>query len=196
MKKKIKAIFGLIVAFPQMLIFICCCGGGKIKKDLIHWKSVYRLENINDVWAFCYLMMSYPELRSIFYWRLGKLAKFIFFWLPGRTNLFLFTDSKNVEGGFFVVHGWGTVVNASYIGVNFCVGQNVTIGSRNCKEPNIGNNVSIWTNAIVLGDIDIGNNCQIGAGAVVVKSLPHNCVVVPSKSLIIRQNGEKCNLSL
>ena len=26
MKKNIKAILGLIVAFPQMLIFICCGG--------------------------------------------------------------------------------------------------------------------------------------------------------------------------
>lgn len=197
MKKTIKVFLGFIFAFPQLLIFLCYkIGGGKIKEDLLRWKRVYRIENKSDLWSFCFLMMSYPELRSIFYWRLGKLAKVIFFWLPGRSTLYLLTKSRNVDGGFLVVHGWGTAVNASYIGKDFCVGQNVTIGSRNCKEPIIGNNVSIWTNAIVLGDINIGDNSQIGAGAVVVKSLPHNCVVVPSKSLIIRQNREKCNIPL
>ena len=66
----------------------------------------------SNIWAFINLLMVYPELRSVFYWRLGKLAKFIFFWMPGRTNLYLCTNPKNVEGGFYVGHGWGTVVNA------------------------------------------------------------------------------------
>lgn len=140
--------------------------------------------------------MIYPELRSVFYWRLGKLAKYAFFWMPGRTNLYLFTNPKHVDGGFYVGHGWGTVVNAKSIGKNFRVGQNVTIGSRNVKEPVIGDNVSVWANAIVLGDITLGNDSQVGAGAVVVKSIPDNSVVVPAKSSIIRLNGEKVNIPL
>jgi serine O-acetyltransferase len=148
------------------------------------------------VYAFILLLMIYPELRSVYYWRLGKLAKFVFFWMPGRTNLYLFTHPKHVDGGFYVGHGWGTVVNAKSIGKNFRVGQNVTIGSRNVKEPVIGDNVSVWANAIVLGDITLGNDSQVGAGAVVVKSIPDGGVVVPAKSSIVKLQGAKVNIPL
>lgn len=154
------------------------------------------MNNRSDISSFIELLITYPELRSVFYWRINKLAKFLFFWMPGRTNLYLMTKSRNVDGGFYVGHGWGTVVNAAKIGRNFRVGQNVTIGSRNCKEPVIGNDVSVWANAIVLGDIIIGDNSQIGAGAVVVKSMANDSVVVPHKSVIIRQNGVKTNILL
>lgn len=106
------------------------------------------------------------------------------------------TSSKNAEGGFYVGHGWGTVVNAKSIGKNFRVEQNVTVGSRNVKEPIIGDNVSVWANAVVLGDIHIGENSQVGAGAVVVKSIPNDSVVVPAKSMIIKQNGKRVNVPL
>lgn len=197
MKRKIKVFLACILAFPQILTFVFVkIMGGVIVEDLSMWKRVYRLESKGDILAFSYLFFSYPELRSIYYWRLGKPAKFLFFWFPGRSSLYLFTNRNNVDGGFYVVHGWGTVVNAKSIGKNFCIGQNATIGSRNCKEPVIGNNVSVWTNAIVLGDIAVGDNCQIGAGAVVVKSLPNDSIVVPSKSMIIKQSGQRVNVPL
>lgn len=141
-------------------------------------------------------MMIFPELRSVFYWRLGKFAKYCFFWMPGRANLHLFIDPEKVGGGFYVCHGWGTVINAHRIGKNFRVIQNVTVGSKNYKGCVIGDNVSVWANAIVVGDITVGDNCQIGAGAVVVKSIPDNSVVIPSKSMIIRRNGERVNIPL
>lgn len=106
------------------------------------------------------------------------------------------TPSKCVGGGFYVGHGWGTVVNAKRIGRNFRVGQNVTVGSRDAKEPIIGDNVSVWANAVVLGDIRLGNNSQVGAGGVVVKSVQDSSVVVPAKSVIIKQNGERVSIPL
>lgn len=154
------------------------------------------MEDKSDIFALVYLLMVYPELRSVFYWRLGKLAKMFFFWMPGRTNLYLMTSPSNVGGGFYVGHGWSTVVNAKSIGKNFRVGQNVTIGSKNCKESVIGDNCSVWANAIVLGDIKVGDNCQVGAGAVVVKGLPNGSVVVPARSTIVKQNGQRVNISL
>lgn len=171
-------------------------GGGKLKADLNRWKQIKGLEQKSDVYALLLLLMNYPELRSVFYWRLGKLAKFFFFWMPGRANLHLVTKPCNVGGGFYVGHGWGTVVNAQRIGKDFRVGQNVSIGSRNCKKSVIGDNVSVWAHAIVLGDITIGDNSQVGAGAVVIKSVPANSVVVPAKSFIIKKNGVRVNKPL
>ncbi len=199
MKNNIRVLVGCVVLLPQVLTWLALrisCRGGIIAADLLRYKSIKGLEQKNNLWAFVFLMMVYPEFRSVFYWRLGKLGRFVFFWMPGRSNLYLVTNPRNVGGGFYVGHGWGTVVNAQRIGRNFRVGQNVTVGSRNCKEAIIGDNVSVWANAIVLGDITVGDNCQVGAGAVVVKSIPNDSVVVPAKSMIIKQNGERVNIPL
>lgn len=54
----------------------------------------------------------------------------------------------------------------------------------------------VWANAVVLGDIIVGENSQIGAGSVVVKNVPSNSVVVPSKSCIIRKDNKRCKIFL
>lgn len=90
----------------------------------------------------------------------------------------------------------GNCYQCKKIGKNCLVGQNVTIGSRNRKEPILEDNVHVWAHAVVLGDITIGRNTEIGAGAIVVKSVPNNSVVVPEKSSIIKLNGERCYIKL
>ena len=49
----------------------------------------------------------------------------------------------------------------------------------------IGKNVSIGSNATILGGIKIGDNAVVGAGAVVTKNVPSNTIVVgnPAKEL-------------
>ena len=48
--------------------------------------------------------------------------------------------------------------------------------------------MSIYTGAIVIGDISIGNNVSIGAGAVVVKDVPDNFTVVGNPARIINNS--------
>lgn len=199
MLNHIRVILGCVLLLPHIIVFTFLNfynRGGKFLADLHRWKSIKNLSSKSDFWAFVYLLMVFPEMRSVFYWRLGKWTKLVFFWMPGRTNLHIVTNPKNVEGGFYVGHGWGSVVNAKSIGRNFRVGQNVTVGSRNVKEPVIGDNVSIWASAVVIGDISIGNNSQVGAGAIVVKSVAENSVVVPAKSVIVKQDGKRVNIPL
>lgn len=71
------------------------------------------------------------------------------------------------------------------IGKNCCIYQNVTIGEVNRKAPAIGNNCLIGAGAIIIGDIKIGNNVKIGAGAVVTSNIPDNCTVVSQPARII-----------
>lgn len=42
----------------------------------------------------------------------------------------------------------------------------------------IGNGVELGANVVLLGDIRIGNNVTIGAGSVVLDSIPDNALVV------------------
>jgi serine O-acetyltransferase len=46
------------------------------------------------------------------------------------------------------------------------------------RHPTIGNSVVIGTGATVLGAIDVGDNARIGAGSVVVRSVPAGTTVV------------------
>ncbi len=49
----------------------------------------------------------------------------------------------------------------------------------------IGNNVNIGWNVIVMPGVVIGNNCVIGAGAVVTKDVPNNSVVIGVPARVI-----------
>lgn len=57
-------------------------------------------------------------------------------------------------------------------------------------KTNIGNNVSIGSNATILGGISVGDNSLIGAGAVVTKSIPPNTIFIgnPARELKKKQN--------
>ena len=57
------------------------------------------------------------------------------------------------------------------------------------KPVEIGENVFIGTNAIILKGSTIGNNCVIGAGAVVSGTYEDNCVIVGNPAKVIRKLG-------
>jgi len=81
--------------------------------------------------------------------------------------------NANVEigGGFRPVHG-PCNLNAAKIGRNFTVYSGVTIGINKGGIPTVGDNVSIFPNAVVCGPIAIGNNVTIGAISYVSRDLP------------------------
>ena len=99
-----------------------------------------------------------------------------------------------IGGGLRLIHFGDVVFNASAkIGDNCVVFNGVTIGGtqRGGLAPKVGNNVLICTGAKLIGNITVGNNAVIGAGAVVVKDIPDNAVVggVPAK--ILSMDGDK-----
>lgn len=195
--KKICFVLSSILIFPHIIFYMLINhnSGGVITMDINRWLLI-KGKNYNCFIGFIYLILRYPEFRSLFYHRIGKTRSLICKYLPGRTNLYFHTPSIFIGGGFYVGHGWGTVINASRIGENCGVGQNCTIGSRNKKSPILKNGVMVWAHAVVLGDIVVGENSQIGAGSVVVKNVPSNSVVVPSKSCIIRKDNQRCMIYL
>lgn len=87
-------------------------------------------------------------------------------------------------GGIFIHHGWGTIVLADKIGENLDVYQNVTVGYGKDGKPIIGNNVKIYSGAVVSGKIIIGNNVRIAANSVVRHDVPDNCLVYGNPCVI------------
>ena len=93
--------------------------------------------------------------------------------------------------GFRIFHSSGIVIGHNcQIGDNCTILQNVTMGQNGKVKnersmPKIGNNVSVYAGACLLGPIEIGNNVDIGANAVVTKDFGSNLVIagVPAKIL-------------
>lgn len=89
--------------------------------------------------------------------------------------------AATIGKGLFIDHGYGIVINKNcIIGENCRIKHGVTIGCKTLPDgsqgpsPQIGDNVDIGANAIVLGGITIGDNAKIGAGAIVTKNVPSN----------------------
>jgi len=82
-----------------------------------------------------------------------------------------------------------------YIGSHSVITTGVVILTHKYIEGNgvfvntcIGDNVFIGVNAIILPGIKINNNVIIGAGAVVTKDIPSNCIVGGNPARILREN--------
>lgn len=90
-----------------------------------------------------------------------------------------------------IVIGGGAVINDGVI-----IHQNVTFGALRfddkerrgipCKQI-IGKNTIISTGAKILGDVKIGENCIVGANAVVTKDVPDGATVVGYNKIILKE---------
>ena len=140
-------------------------------------------------------MSLYKHWRNIFYYRIGNV-KYLIQWLCPEENSISIPVSTPIGTHLVLVHAINSFINAESIGDNFTCYQNVTIGSNKNKRPVIGNNVTLYTSSIIIGNICIGNNVEIGAGAVITKSVPDNCVVVGNPARITKLEGEKVNILL
>jgi serine O-acetyltransferase len=91
--------------------------------------------------------------------------------------------AAEIGAGFFIDHGMGVVIGeTTQIGENVTLYQGVTLGGTGKeggkRHPTIGNNVVVSVGAKVLGAIEIGDDVKIGAGSVVLASVPSHSTVV------------------
>lgn len=96
----------------------------------------------------------------------------------------------------FIDHGMGVVIGeTSVIGDDVTIYQGVTLGGtgkeHGKRHPTIGNGVVIGAGAKVLGNITIGDNSRIGAGSVVMRSVPENSTVVGVPGHIVFRDGKR-----
>lgn len=138
---------------------------------------------------FVYLMVFRKAFRSVLYYRLKGKMYVLRLLYPKPNEPLIYCDTE-IGGGLFFCHGFSTIVVAKAIGRNCWINQQVTIGATDTYDyPTIGDNVHILAGALVLGNIIVGNNAIIGAGAVVTKNVPDNCVVIGNPAYICRRNG-------
>ena len=85
--------------------------------------------------------------------------------------------------GLFIDHGMGVVIGeTAEIGDDVLIYHGVTLGGTGKdtgkRHPTVGNNVVIGCGAKVLGPINIGKNVKIGANSVVLKDVPDDSTTV------------------
>ena len=98
------------------------------------------------------------------------------------------TIGKNTR---FAYHGIGVVIHRDVvIGANCLIGQGVTIGGKvgHSRLPVIGDNVYIAAGARIIGTVNIGNNVVIGCNSVVLHDCPPDSVWPGVPARLIRQD--------
>jgi len=99
----------------------------------------------------------------------------------------------------FIDHGMGVVIGeTTEIGDDVLLYQGVTLGGtgkeKGKRHPTIGNNVVIGTGAKILGNIVIGDHTKIGAGSVVIRSVPDHSTVVGVPGRVVRSRMDTGDL--
>jgi serine O-acetyltransferase len=168
----------------------------RFKRDVARWIRPQEVASLDEVsWpVIVRLLLRHPSLRAVGWFRLGSFAKDAGIRgvasLVQRRILRLYglelSVGARIDGGLYIAHPAGTVVEVERAGRNLTVIAAVTVGMRNePRWPRIGDNVFIGAGARVLGGIDVGDGALVGANAVVVTDVAPGATMVgiPARSL-------------
>jgi serine O-acetyltransferase len=91
----------------------------------------------------------------------------------------LYLWTTDIGEGFYIQHGFSTVVAAERVGDNCWVNQQVTIGfDAKDGQPVLEDGVTVNAGAQVIGAVTLGRNSTVGANAVVVRDVDEGAVAV------------------
>lgn len=105
--------------------------------------------------------------------------------------------AATIGAPFFIDHGTGVVIGATaIIGHHTKLYQGVTLGALSLKDgrkmaslkrhPTIGNYVTIYSNATILGgDVSVGDYVTIGANVTIVESIPDHVEIRLAKTDLV-----------
>lgn len=112
------------------------------------------------------------------WWLYGKggiarvFAKLLYLKIIKKYNCIIFPTAR-IGRGFYITHPTGIVIGNCNVGENFVIYQNCTIGGKTPGDdwPEIGDNVHLGTNSVLLGHIKVASDVYIGASSLVVKDI-------------------------
>jgi len=139
----------------------------------------------------------YDGWRHKYYQVLFKINNFWLDRLSRKYHIQIPYDT-NIGKGFYLAHFGRVIIHPkSVIGHNVNVSTGVVIGTqfrgKRKGSPTIGNYVWIGANAIIVGNINIGNNVLIAPGAYVNFDVPDGSIVIGNPGLIRRSPGATLN---
>lgn len=92
--------------------------------------------------------------------------------------------NNQIGVGFYLIHGEGTVIGSrNVIGKGFKIHQGCTIGHKRNgvgKGNTIGNDVTMYCNSSIIGELRIGDNVVVGAHILVTRDVETNHILTDS----------------
>jgi serine O-acetyltransferase len=135
------------------------------------------------------------RMPRIVRWPLNVVAVLVQLAAEIATNVEL-PSSAAIGAGLYIPHtGYIVVASRAVIGRHCTLTQGVTIGhgggggnsSRDC--PVVGDRVYVGPGSAIIGPVAIGSDALIGAGAVVIRSVPPRGVAVGNPARVISHAG-------
>ena len=153
------------------------------------------------------IKLAYPGFKAIAIYRISHClyvmgykvqARYISEQAHSMTGIDIHPAAK-ISYPFFIDHGTGIVIGeTSTIGKRAKIYQSVTLGAvslSNAKElrgvvrhPQLGDDVTLYAGASLLGPIKIGNNVTIGSNVFLTEDVGDNIKVVIGKPELIYKN--------
>lgn len=159
----------------------------RLHKRYLIWKYLYYFRS----WQFYREQRSNQAASSLS----RKIAKFKSHYYEKKKNIFSY--KSGVEIGAQCKIGKNCDIWHSGVVINGDVGDNCTFHGNNIignkgigkdnEVPQIGNNVDIGAGAVIIGNVTIADKCIIGANAVMTKSFEE------SGTIIVGVPGRKIN---
>jgi serine O-acetyltransferase len=150
------------------------------------------------------VFLCYSGLHAMWFYRMNHwlwdhhfllLARWLSQWARLFTGIEIHPGA-HIGRRLFIDHGMGVVIGeTSVVGDDVTLYQGVTLGGtgkeQGKRHPTIEDQVVVGGGAKILGNIIIGKNSRIGAGSVVLRSVPHDSTVVGVPGHIIFREGKR-----
>lgn len=174
-------VFGWLYV-PHLLCGLC---HSAVRSDVFRNKHTIGIE-LPYCLALLFLLHNNRFFRTLFYFRIGAVKALLIGWYRPGDKYFRISKTMIMGHSCQILHPYATVLNAESIGDNFSCLNCTTIGATNKGKPVIGNNVSLGVSVTIIGNVHIGDHVTIGAGSVVVKDIPSNCIAAGNPAKVIR----------
>jgi serine O-acetyltransferase len=153
-----------------------------------------------NIWE---VILTYPGFHAILIHRLAH-----WLWQRGLTTLARFVShvgrfltgieihpGAKIGRRFFIDHGMGVVIGeTAEIGDDVTLYQGVTLGGTSTerikRHPTIEESVTIFSGAKVLGPVTVGRHSRVGAGSVLVTSVPPHSTVVGIPGKVVKSEAK------
>ena len=153
------------------------------------------------------IWLTYPGVRALsrhrrahalYKMRLKFLARLVALRTRRLTGIDIHPAAK-IAPGVFIDHGMGVVIGeTAEVGEGTVLYQGCTLGGTGKetgkRHPTVGCHCVISAGAKILGNIHIGDYAKVGAGAVVLKSVPPHSTVVGVPGRIVKMESGNENL--
>ena len=130
------------------------------------------------------IILLYPSIHAIFFYRIAHFLNNLHLYFLARlisqiTRFFTGIEihpGATIGRGLFIDHGMGVVIGeTTIIKDDVKMYHGVTLGGRGSYLPE---GLMIGAGAKVLGNIELGDNVKVGANAIVLHDVPNNHVAV------------------